>query len=65
MTRYLKNYIKGVKTRYKADYKEKPCIITRDKAQVAVFKKNYKGKYTLTRPDQQTYKIILEETSNE
>ena len=65
MTRYLRNYIKGVKPRYKDAYKGRPCIITRDKAQVDIIKKNYKGRYTLTRPDKQTYIIWLEEASNE
>lgn len=63
MTRYLRNYIKGVKTRYKADYKEKPCIITRDKAQVDIICRNYKGRYTLARPDKQTFIITIEEAS--
>ncbi len=64
MTAYFRNYIKGVKTRYKADYKEKPCIITRDKAQVALIKKNFKGRYTLTRPDKQTFIITIEGENN-
>ena len=63
MNAYLRNYCKGVKTRYKEDYKGKPVIITKDKAQVDIIRRNYKGKYTLTRPDKQTFRITIEEAS--
>lgn len=63
MTRYLRNYSKGVKPRYKASYIGKPYIITRDKAQVDLIRRNYKGRYTINRPDKQTYKITFEEAS--
>ena len=65
MTTYLRNYIKGVKPRYREAYNGRPCIITKDKAQVDLIRRNYKGRYTLTRPDKQTYKIVIEEASNE
>jgi len=61
MSTYLRNYCKEVKPRYKADYKGKPCIITKDKAQVALIKKNYKGRYTLTSPDKKTFIITINE----
>jgi hypothetical protein len=61
MNKYIRNYIKGVKVRYREDYKGSPYIITRDRAQVDIIRRNYKGKYTIARPDQQTFIIWLEE----
>lgn len=61
MTAYLKRYSKTVKPRYRTDYKGKPCIITKDKAQVDIIRRNYKGRYTLNKINRLTYKIILEE----
>ena len=63
MNNYLRNYCKNVKPRYREAYNGSPYIITKDKAQVDIIRKNFKGKYTLTRPDRQTYKIVIEEGS--
>ena len=62
---YSKNYAKNVKPRYKDAYTGKPYIITKDKAQVDIIRRNFKGRYTLIRQDKQTFKIIIEEASNE
>lgn len=65
MRNYNIRYCKEVKPRYRQDYKGRPYIITKDKAQVDILKRTFKGRYTLTRPDRQTYKIILEEAYDE
>jgi len=65
MNAYLRNYSKEVKPRYKEAYQGRPFIITKDKAQVDIIRRNYKGGYTLTRPDKYTYKIYLRRLHNE
>ena len=61
MSAYLKAYCKEVKPRYKTDYKEKPCIITKDKALVDIIRRNYKGRYTISKTDDKAFVIWLEE----
>lgn len=43
MTRYLKNYCKGVKPRYRDNYKDIPCIVTQDKAVMEITVKGLKA----------------------
>ena len=61
MSAYNIEYSKEVRPRYKTDYTGKPYIITRDKAQVDIIRKNYRGEYTIAKIDEETFIIWLEE----
>ena len=61
---YHKNYARTVKPRYRADYKGELCIVTKDKAQVDIIRKNYKGRCSLSKIDNKTFIITIKEAHN-